>query len=88
MELADAKSFLVGSQVFRYETSEQLAGELAYLRRFGLGFDWPARFPSLVEAVTKEDLLRVAVRLLDPDRMVTVVSGYTGAKAAAPTPPK
>jgi zinc protease len=79
-ELADAKSYLVGSQVFRYETTEQLAAELVHVRRFGLGFDWPARFPAEVEAVTKEDLLRVAKRLLDPDRMAVVVAGYTGAR--------
>ena len=36
-ELADAKSYLVGTQVFRYETSEQLAAELLNLQRFGLG---------------------------------------------------
>ncbi|HEU4394245.1 MAG TPA: pitrilysin family protein [Planctomycetota bacterium] len=79
-ELADAKSYLVGSQVFGFETTEQLAAELVRLQRFGLGFDWPAKFPAAVEAVTKENILRVAKRLLDPERMVTVVSGWTGSK--------
>jgi zinc protease len=65
-ELADAKSYLVGTQVFRYETSEQVAAELLSLQRFGLGFDWPAKYPAAVEAITKEDVLRVAKRLLDP----------------------
>jgi len=77
-ELADAKSYLIGSQVFRYETSEQLAGALVELQRFGLGFDYPARFPGMVAAVTKEDVLRVAKRHLHPDNCAIVVSGYTG----------
>jgi zinc protease len=80
-ELADAKSYLIGSQVFRYETTDQVAGELVYLQRFGLGFDYPVRLPSLVDAVTKEDVLRVAKRILQPDRMAVVVSGYTGSEA-------
>ena len=77
-ELADAKSYLVGSQVFRYETTDGLAAELVQCQRFGLGFDWPAKFPAQVEAVTKEDILRVAKRLLDPEKMAVVVSGWTG----------
>ena len=77
-ELADAKSYLVGSLVFRYETTDQLAGALVEMRRFGLGFDWAEKFPAMVDAVTREDVLRVAKRVLQPDRMATVVGGWTG----------
>jgi zinc protease len=77
-ELEDAKSYLVGSQVFRYETTEQVAAELVGLQRFGLGFDYPARFPALVGAVTREDVQRVARKYLRPDACAIVVSGYVG----------
>jgi zinc protease len=77
-ELADAKSYLVGSQVFHYETCEQVASVLVDLQRFGLGFDYPERFPALVDAVTREDVLRVAKAHLDPEHGALVVSGYTG----------
>jgi len=74
-ELRDAQSYLTGSQVFRYETTEQLAGILVDLHRFGLGFDYPERFPALVNAVTREDVQRVARKYVLPDVAVTVVSG-------------
>ncbi len=77
-ELADAKSYITGSQVFNYETTDQVAAALVSLQRHGLGFDYPARFPSLVDAVTKEDVLRVARRVLQPDAMATIVSGACG----------
>jgi zinc protease len=78
VELADAKSYLVGSQVFKYETSEQVAAILVDLQRYGLGFDYPAKFPAMVDAVTKEDVLRVARKNIRPDQGVVVVSGYVG----------
>ncbi len=77
-ELADAKSYLLGSQVFQYETSGQLAAKLVELQRFGLGFDYPAKFPAMVGAVTKEDVLRAAKAHLQPDQCAIVVSGYVG----------
>jgi len=76
-ELADAKSYLTGSLVFRYETTAQIGIALVDMHRFGLGFDYAARFPELVNAVTKEDVLRVARRHLHPDRMAVVVAGAT-----------
>jgi zinc protease len=80
VELADAKSYVIGSQVFRYETSSQISGELVNLQYFGLGFDYPAKFPELVNAVTKEEVLRVAKKHLHPDNCAIVVSGYTGTR--------
>ncbi|NUN51452.1 MAG: insulinase family protein, partial [Planctomycetaceae bacterium] len=77
-ELADAKSYLTGSLVFRYETTDGLAAALVEMQRFGLGFDWAERFPSMVDAVTREDVLRAARRVLQPDRMAVVVAGWTG----------
>jgi zinc protease len=79
-ELADAKSYLQGSLVFRYETSEQIAGALIDMHRFGLGFDYPAKFPAMVDSVTREDVLRVAKKHLHADAMALVVSGWTGGK--------
>jgi zinc protease len=77
-ELADSKSYLVGSQVFKYETTEQVASTLVDLQRFGLGFDYPERFPAMIEAVTKEDVLRVARKHVRPEACAIVVSGWTG----------
>ncbi len=77
-ELADAKSYLTGSLVFRYETTGQVAAALVEMQRYGLGFDYPDRFLAEVAAVTKEDVLRVAAKHLHPDACAIVVSGWTG----------
>jgi zinc protease len=74
-ELADAKAYLTGSFVFSYETAEQVARRLADLHRLNLGFDYPERFAERVNAVTKEDVLRVAAKYLKPGDLVTVVVG-------------
>ncbi|MEN8149243.1 MAG: pitrilysin family protein [Planctomycetota bacterium] len=76
-ELADAKAYLTGSFVFSYETAEQLAGRLVDLHRLGLGFDYPARFAERIGAVTREDVLRVAKKHLQPTHLVTVIVGPT-----------
>jgi zinc protease len=76
-ELADAKSYLTGSLVFRYETTGQMASALIEMERFGLGFDYPARFQRDIAAVTREDIQRVARKHLHEGRMVTVVAGAT-----------
>jgi len=88
-ELADAKAYLTGSFVFRYETAEQLASRLSDLHRLGLSFDYPARFAKRIEAVTAEDVLRVAAKYLHPDRLATVIVGPTpsaGSSGAASSP--
>jgi zinc protease len=74
-ELADAKAYLTGSFVFGYETAEQVASRLVHLHRHGLGFDYPARFAERVEAVTAEEVLRVARKHLHPDKLTIVTVG-------------
>jgi zinc protease len=74
-ELSDAKAYLTGSFVFSYETAEQVATRLVHLHRLGLGFDYPATFAQRVNAVTKEDVLRVAAKYLKPEDLATVVVG-------------
>ncbi len=72
-ELADAKAYLTGSFPLRMDTSAKIAGMLASVEFYGLGLDYPQRYPALVNGVTKDDVLRVARKYLDPDRMVIVV---------------
>ena len=74
-ELDDAKAYLTGSFVFDYETAEQVARRLVHLHRQGLGFDYPARFAERVNAVTAEEVLRVARKHLHPDALTIVTVG-------------
>lgn len=77
-ELSDAKKYLTGSFVFQYETDEQIAGELIHAHRYNLGSDYIERFPKLVEAVTADDVLRVAGKYLRPDALRIAICGPGG----------
>lgn len=72
-ELADAKAYLTGSFPLRMDTFAKIATMLTSIELYGLGMDYPQRYPSLINSVTKEDVLRVAKKYIDPGRMVIVV---------------
>ena len=74
-ELADAKAYLTGSFPLRMDTSAKIAGILTSIEIYHLGLDYPQRYASLINGVTREDILRVAKKYIDPDHMVMVVLG-------------
>ena len=74
-ELADAKAYLTGSFPLRMDTYAKIAGMLTAIEIYNLGLDYPQKYPGLINAVTREDILRVAKKYIDPDRMVIVVLG-------------
>ena len=74
-ELADAKAYLTGSFPLRMDTSAKIAGILTSIEIYHLGLDYPERYPKIINALTREDILRVAKKYLHPDRMVIVVLG-------------
>ncbi|HZS46829.1 MAG TPA: pitrilysin family protein [Blastocatellia bacterium] len=74
-ELEDAKSYLTGSFVFEFETNSHIAGFLIQAETFDLGFDYLRQYPELINAVTVEDIQRVARLYIDPVNLTTVVAG-------------
>ncbi|RJQ22391.1 MAG: insulinase family protein [Nitrospiraceae bacterium] len=72
-ELSDAKSFLVGSFPLRFETGQRIANFLVAVEYYGLGPDYIDKYSSYINSVTKEDVLRVATKYLDPENFVLVV---------------
>ncbi|HMK43939.1 MAG TPA: pitrilysin family protein [Dissulfurispiraceae bacterium] len=74
-ELQDAKAYLTGSFPRRFETSRKIADFLAAADFFGLGTEFVARYPAYVNAVTRQDVLRIAQKYLHPDRAILVVVG-------------
>ncbi len=74
-ELADAKAYLTGSFPLRMDTSAKIAGMMTSVEIFNLGLDYPQKYPKIINAVTREDILRVAKKYLDPDKMMVVVLG-------------
>jgi zinc protease len=73
-ELADAKRYLTGSYALRFSSSSQIAGILLWLQIEDLGIDYIDRRNALVDAVTIEDIKRVA-KTLQPDKLVITIVG-------------
>ncbi len=86
-ELAGAKAVLLGELAFALETNGRLAVAILEWDRFGLGFDYPAKFRRAVEAVTADDVRRAAEKHLHPDRIVVVTTGPTPTPAKPPGKP-
>jgi len=74
-ELEGAKKYLVGSFPLRLDTQSKIADFLLLVQYYGLGLDYPERYPSLIKSVTKEDVLRVAKKYLYPESCILVVVG-------------
>jgi len=72
-ELADAKAYLTGSFPRRLETNRKIADFLATVEFYNLGLDYADKYPSYINTVTKEDVLKVAQKYLDPENYALVV---------------
>ena len=74
-ELGDAKAYLTGSFPLRIDSNRKIAGFLTAVEYYGLGLDYVDNYRKFIEAVTKDDILRVAKKYLHPDNFVLVVVG-------------
>ncbi len=72
-ELAEAKSYLIGSFPLRFDTNKKVVSQLTYVEYHGIGLDYFKEFTKKIEAVTKEDVLSVARKYIDPERYILVV---------------
>jgi zinc protease len=72
-ELADAKAYITGSFPLKMDTYAKIAGMLTSVEIYALGLDFPQKYPSLINSVTREDVQRVAKKYLHPDAMAIVV---------------
>lgn len=72
-ELADAKAYLTGSFPLRMDTYAKIALMLTSIEIYNLGLDYPERYSAMINAVSRDDVLRVAKKYLHPDSMVIVV---------------
>ncbi len=74
-EWENARSFLTGSYALRFDTNSKIANQLLAIRQDDLGIDYVDKRNAEVEAVTIDDLKRVAKRLLTTDDLVFMVVG-------------
>jgi zinc protease len=71
-ELEEARSYLAGSFPLRMDTNAKMARLLSFVEFFKLGLDYFDQYPRYIQAVTKADVLRVAQKYLNPDRLILV----------------
>jgi zinc protease len=74
-ELADAKTYLTGSFPLRLTSNHRIAALLVSMQVNDLGIDYLEKRNGFIEAVTLDDVKRVAARLYDPASLLTVVVG-------------
>jgi zinc protease len=74
-ELEAAKRYLTGAYPLRFDGNGRIAGILAGMQADGMPVDYINTRNDRVEAVTAEDVARVAERLLQPEAFHFVVVG-------------
>ena len=81
-ELDGAKAYLTGSFPLTIETPESIAMQVVNALFYGLPLQELQNFRERVNAVTPDDIQRVAKALLRPDRLSVVLVGNSAAFAA------
>ena len=74
-EIADAKSYLTGVFPIRLETQEGLTDQLVQIKMLNLPDDYLERYRDRVQAVTVEDIQRIAQKYVKPDEAALTVVG-------------
>ena len=87
-ELDDAKTYLTGSFPLAFASNSGTASQLGTYLRQNLDIGYVARRNSLIQAVSLEDVKRVARRLYDPARLTVVIGGSPADGRAAPQVPR
>ncbi|HYB91629.1 MAG TPA: pitrilysin family protein [Candidatus Binataceae bacterium] len=71
-ELDGAKKYLIGSFPLSIDRQSGIASFMLGVELNGLGLDYADKFPKLIQAVTKEDVQKVARTYLHPDSVLIV----------------
>ena len=74
-ELATVKTYLTGEYPLRFDGNAEIAGILVGMQMIGLPTDYVINRNDFINAVTLEEINRVASELLDADALHFVVVG-------------
>lgn len=74
-EVDDTKTYLTGAYPLRFDGNKRIASILVGMQMLGLPVTYPAERNAKVQAVTLEDVNRVAAKVLTPDKLTFVVVG-------------
>ncbi|MCG8543268.1 MAG: insulinase family protein [Alphaproteobacteria bacterium] len=86
-ELEDAKLYINGSFPLRFTSSDRIASILVSMQFHNLGIGYLDRRAEFINAVTREDIARLAKRILDPQKLIVTVVGEPKGLAATSTAP-
>ena len=74
-EFERAKQAIENQFIFRFETAERIVQQKVVIEYMGLPMDYLERYLDIIRAITREDLQRVAQRLIHPDRATVLIIG-------------
>lgn len=74
-EMADAKQYLVDSFVLNLDSNADMAGFLVNMQINALGIDYMERRNAMVASVQKTQVMEMAKRLIDPEKMLLMMIG-------------
>lgn len=74
-ELADAQAYLTGTLPLQMETNEGVASILLEIQLYRLGDDFIARYPGIVNAVTREEIRAAARKYLSDEVYALAIAG-------------
>ncbi len=74
-ELNDTKSYLIGVFPATVQSASDIAGRLLDMELYGLPEDYFDHYRENIDAITKDEIARVANKYIDPDRVLIVIVG-------------
>jgi zinc protease len=74
-ELEDTKTHYIGRLPLSMESNGGVAGAMLNLERYDLGLDYYYRYPEMVSAISREEVLEAARTYLDSQRLGISIAG-------------
>jgi zinc protease len=74
-ELQLWKDYVTGTLALSLETNAGIAASLSDAEFYGLGLDYPWRYPELIRKLTPADVAAAGRKYITPDRAITIIAG-------------
>ncbi len=74
-ELSDNKSNYIGSLPLSLESNSGVASAMLRIENYDLGLDYYRQYPDLVRAVTRDEILAVAKKYIEVERLAIATAG-------------
>ena len=74
-ELADSKSNIIGLIPLSIESNAGVANAIIRMERYKLGLNYLREYPGIISDISKEQILSVAEKYLDPTKLIIISAG-------------